>query len=318
MAWFLGIDGGGTRTTAVLIDEEGHVRGRGEGGPCNIATLVDNAVAEAIRTAASAAREAADIGPEVVLDGVCAGVAGHTAKGRRAAFAAALPHLVRARRTRIEPDFTIAFWGATGGRPGIVLIAGTGAVAFGRNAAGVYRRADGRGFLLGDLGSAYWIGAQAAAATLESLQGCAPASGLTRAVLDACGASDGADLVQWTYSEIRPARLAALAPLVIEHAQREDEHAVRILSQAAGHLADSVRRCAEALDMAPGGCAVYLLGGLWSGGALLRRLFVERLGRDAGGSAWPLGEPRHEPAFGAALLALEDAGIPTERAGGTG
>jgi glucosamine kinase len=308
MGWYLGIDGGGTKTIAVVVDECGRLRGRGAGGPCNIATLDDTAAAEAIRTAASAARADAGLSLDIEVDGVCAGVAGATAKGRRADFAAALPELARARRTRIEPDFTIAYWGATEGRPGIVLSAGTGAVAYGRNAQGRECRTDGRGFLLGDLGSAYWIGAQSVAITLEWLHGCAQESRLTRAVAEACAAADDADLVQWAYAELHPARMAALAPLVGRFADEGDGHAVRILTEAAGHLTDSVRRCADALGVAPGGCDIYLLGGLWSTGAFLRRLFVENVDRLAGGR-WPIGAPRHEPAFGAALLALADAGL---------
>ncbi len=304
MSTFLGIDGGGTKTLAVLLDERGRELGRGVGGPCNIATLSDDAIAASVTTACAAARAAAGLPPDTPVESACAGVAGYTAKGKRAVFAAALPGLVRSARTRVESDFTIAYWGATEGRPGIIVSAGTGAVVFGRNAEGRACRTDGRGFIMGDLGSAYWMGAQAAATTLEWLHGCAPESGLTRAVAEHCAATDGPDLVQWVYSEIKPARMAELAPLVGAHAEMGDQHAVRIVTEAAGHLAASAARCAASLGIEPGGCEVYLLGGLWHTGQMLRTRFLEDLDRRAGGS-WPLGEPHREPAVGAALLAMD-------------
>src|SRR5579872_4300104 len=110
MRYYLGLDGGGTKTAACLLDEEGTERGRGEGGPCNIATCDDATLRASVGRAASGALAAAGLALDAALGGVCAGVAGYTAKRRRAEFARLLAEAVRAEHCRVEPDFVIAYW----------------------------------------------------------------------------------------------------------------------------------------------------------------------------------------------------------------
>src|SRR5690349_3575922 len=153
MRYVLGIDGGGTKTAAVILDEARTERGRGFGGPCNIATCDDATLRASVGDALRGALEGAGLPQEARFASVCAGVAGYTARRRRADFARLLVEIVPAERYRVEPDFVIAYWGATEGEPGIIVSAGTGTAVYGRNAAGEACRVDGRGFLLGDKGS---------------------------------------------------------------------------------------------------------------------------------------------------------------------
>lgn len=309
MPYYLGLDGGGTKTAASLLDEAGMERGRGEGGPCNIATCDDSTLRDSVRRAAAGALAAAGLPPDAALAGVCAGVAGYTAKGRRAEFARLLAEAVRAERCRVEPDFVIAYWGATEGEPGVIVSAGTGAVVYGRNTAGETCRIDGRGFLLGDEGSGYSIGQLALQKTLARFQNGWPLDDFDRRLLAAIGAEDADDLIEWVYRDLQPAKIAALASLVGSLAAEGDIFAIERIRSAGFHLATSANVVQERLGMTIDTAPVYLIGGLWNISERLRRVF-EGVLKDF----WCTGEdenlrvdiraPKHDPAYGAAYLAM--------------
>src|SRR5258708_2768069 len=136
MPYFLGLDGGGTKTAAVIIDESGTELGRGIGGPCNIATCDDATLRASVSGALESAVSNAGFTTEIKFESVCAGVAGYTAKSRRAEFLELIKVLTAANSYRLEPDYVTAYWGATEGEPGIIVSAGTGAVIYGRNEEG--------------------------------------------------------------------------------------------------------------------------------------------------------------------------------------
>jgi len=299
MRLYLGIDGGGTKTEAVILSEVGSELGRGAGGPCNIATIGPETWSASIGAALDAARSHAGLPTGTVFDSACAGVAGCTARDRLSQSADMLARIVPARACRVEPDFVIAYWGATGGKPAIVVSAGTGAVTYGRNAAGQDCRVDGRGFLLGDRGSAFSIGRDALVLTLRRLDANEPPRAVGDRILGAMDVLTGDGLVEWVYRDFLPARIAALAEPVLELAGHGDEDALGIVVGAGESLAASVLACAARLRMDPAETAIYLAGGLWRGNAVLRAAFERRLPATA-----RLCEPERDPAFGAALLAM--------------
>src|ERR1700722_7509231 len=161
MAYFLGFDGGGTKTHCVVLNSAGDMIGEGRGGPANpLRSGYDRAFAS-LREAAVRALAAAKIRPDGIT-AVCAGLAG---AGRRSVVRRILvflsqefPHSL----VHVTPDYEVALEATAGSGPGVVLIAGTGSVAYGRNAAGETARAGGYGPWIGDEGSAFEIGRRAA------------------------------------------------------------------------------------------------------------------------------------------------------------
>ncbi len=314
MSYYLGIDAGGTKTLAIVTDAGGREHGRGTGGPGNIAFNADTVVADSVRTAVGEACRAADLDvSDRGFAGVCAGVAGYSVEPRRRAFEAILRQEIEANRYRIEPDYVIAYWGASEGRPGVVIVAGTGAVAYGRNAEGVSHKEDGYGYLLGDRGSGFNLGLYALRYTLERMQE-NRSDALMEAVLAHTGARIQNEILQWLYGEFSTARVASLAPIVGELAESGVPAARTLVAEMARRLRHTVRSIRHALWL-PRDAPVYPLGGLWQLGPFFRAEFAE--------PAWPghaempleleglpggrftLAEPAHDAATGAALLAAK-------------
>jgi len=159
MRLFLGVDGGQSSTTALVGDEHGHVLGRGAGGPCNHATAAEGRakLESAVSASVAAACAEANLDPAAVrFAAACFGMSGGP-DDKQAILAALLP----ADRLIVTHDAAIALSGATTTGQGIVTIAGTGSIAFARNAAGQTARAGGWGYVFGDQGGAFDIVRQA-------------------------------------------------------------------------------------------------------------------------------------------------------------
>ena len=187
MRLFLGVDGGQSRTRVLIGDEEGHVLGAGEAGPCN-------------HTAAAEGRRNLE---KAVLEGLAAACARAGLDSSRVGFAAAclgmsggpddkreiLAGILRAECLIVTHDAAIALAGATSAGQGIVVIAGTGSMAFGRNAEGRTARAGGWGHLFGDEGGGFDIARQALRAALRMDEGWGLPTILRQRLLEATGAA---------------------------------------------------------------------------------------------------------------------------------
>ena len=154
---------------------------------------------------------------------------------------------IRAERYLITHDAHIALAGATGGEPGIIVIAGTGSMVFGRNAAGVTARAGGWGYMFGDEGGAFDLVRQALRAILRNEEGWGPPTALREALLEATGARDGNQLLHRLYTDEYPRdRVAGWAKLIDQAARAGDAVAGDILGSAAQALATHDRGGAPA------------------------------------------------------------------------
>ncbi|MFF9911129.1 N-acetylglucosamine kinase [Streptomyces sp. NPDC013457] len=271
----LGIDAGGTRTRARLADAgTGAVLGEGVGGAGNVLSV---ASADLVRNLARAVRGAVPRGGAGAVVSVVAGFAGGGPGGgvekAGSALAAALSGVgVAPDRVEVVGDADIAFASGPGApADGLVLIAGTGAAAARVERRRVVRTADGDGWLLGDAGSGYWLGREALRAVLRSLDGRGPATSLTEAVGEVCGALTKEAVVGYGFGG-HPVRLAALSPLVVEAARTGDATAGSLLDRAADELASTI----GALAPCPGEPLVVTGGLLGPGGPLLPR-FAERV-----------------------------------------
>ncbi len=306
--YFLGVDGGQSKTTAVIGDENGRVLGIGRGGPSNHAGAPEgrakfiDAIGKSIGAACS---EAGLDAATVRFVSACLGLSGGPADKQ-----AILGQILAADRMLVTDDATIALSGALAGEPGIVVIAGTGSIAFGRNAQGRTARAGGWGYLFGDEGGGFWIARQALRAALRWEEGWGSPTALRAMLLDSTGARNMNDLMHRCYTpEFPRPRIAALSVLVNHAAERGDPMAQEILSEAARELALLARGVRSQLFEPQGSAQCAYIGGVFES-RTLRALFRESLEGEPG---WVVTPPVHDPAIGALLEAYRAAGaIPYE------
>jgi N-acetylglucosamine kinase-like BadF-type ATPase len=300
---YLGIDGGGTKTVAVLLDETGREIARGVGGSSNVhpvgSSVAGASLREAIQQALALAGTTAD---RVAAAGL--GMAGAARPADRQLVddllrgIAPLPHVV------ITHDAEAWLVGGVGCRHGVVLIAGTGAIAYGVNARGESRRADGWGYRLGDEGSAHWIGLQGLRAVVRAHDGRGPVTALSHRLLQHLDLPDADALVTHVYAgDFGVPQVAALAPVVSETARAGDAVARDILVEAGRRLGQTVCAVIRGLDMGDREFEALLLGGVLQGGGAVWETAAAAL-RAAAPRA-RIVEPRHDAAVGAALLAME-------------
>jgi N-acetylglucosamine kinase-like BadF-type ATPase len=280
----------------VIGDEAGRVLGEGQAGPCNHVGASErrakffSAVGESVQRAARAA------GVEPVFTAVCAGFSGGAADKD-----ALTRELIRAEHYYITHDAEIALCGATAGGPGIIVIAGTGSIAYGRDSQGRTARAGGWGYIYGDEGGAFDIARQAIRAALRQEEGWGPPTLLRDSLLQASGCASANELLHQCYTDAYPReRVAQFASLVDEAAMQGDAVASVLLDHAGQELAGIGSAVRRALFEAAQKVSVHPIGGTWNSQRLHARfqLLMELDG------ATTVAPPRHGPAYGALLEAI--------------
>lgn len=269
----LGIDGGGSKTLALVADAALRVLGRGTAGPSNYQGVGIAAAAAALEHAIAAATADAGLAAPT-FTAACLGMAGVDRPEDRALMQAWADRWLPGVPLVIVNDAQLVLAAGTPAGWGVGLICGTGSIAYGQNRAGRWARAGGWGHLLGDEGSGYAVGQAALRAVMRAFDGRAPATTLTAAVLGHWGLAAPPDLVRRVYREpVTPADLAALAPLVEAAAAAGDAVADAILADAGHELALAVAAVIHALNLpSPVPCA--LAGGLLVKGPALRQHFL--------------------------------------------
>jgi glucosamine kinase len=303
----VGIDGGATRTRAVVL-VDGVPRGR---ATVRSASAYHRGPDDAAAVAAEAARAAlAAAGLAGPVDALGAGLAGADDPSVRQRLQGALDAAGLARVVAIDHDAAAALAGGLALQPGVVVVAGTGSIAFGIDASGRRARAGGWGPLLDDEGSGYAVGRAALRAAMRAFDGRGPATALAEAVRARfC-------LVSLASLKI-PARalsvdeIAALAPLAVEAARGGDAVAAGILTAAGEALAAMVVAVARQLGWERAPFALVAVGGLFEAGDLLRAPLLRALA--AAGCTARLQPARFPPEIGAALLAAQAAGLEVQR-----
>jgi len=301
----IGIDGGGSKTHAIVADETGRTIAEtvGPGSAIKPGHAEDsaNVIAEVVRDALASC-EMTHVTPRAI----CVGVAGAGREAQREELWQALSNRDLASEIVIHSDFSIALDDAFGDGPGILLISGTGSVAFGRSPTGTTARCGGWGPVCGDEGSGAWIGRRALSVVTASSDGREPETGLTGAILTAAQLNETGDLVEWA-SHATPATLATLAPVVMSVAESGDLRANALVTLAVEELVLHIRALARQLfgdERAAVGVA--LSGGMLQRGSTLRKRLEHRLK-----SAVPGAQVRTEPviaARGAVRAALRSVG----------
>lgn len=294
-ACYLGVDGGGSKTQAVIVDASGAERGRGTAGSSNHQAVgIETAVSNVRRAVDAAARAAGHAHSPAAA---WLGLAGVDSAGD---IALLLPYLEPlATQVRLTNDAELVLSGLER-QVGVALIAGTGSIALGCDATGHIARASGWGHVLGDEGSGYDLGRQALQAAVRAADGRGRPTRLLGAILDAWALGEPESLLRRVYPDTDKAAIARLAPLVLHCAAEGDPAARAITARAALELAVAAQTVSRALGFAGTPLPLALGGGLLVHDQLYRRAVLRRLERRQ-----PLGSVAivAEPALSAARAA---------------
>jgi len=270
-SYIAGVDGGASKTVALIADENGRILGEGRAGSSNYHNVGVQVASLAVKNALKQAKSNAGVieKPDICVVAL-AGIdseqdmktASHFVKNARIAKTSIVIH-----------DSVAAIYATTRGRPGIVVNSGTGSFAAGINGKGTYARAGGWGYIVGDEGSAYDIGLQAIKMTFRSFDGREEETKLTEILKRRFRVKQVDDLISQIYRNgLTVEQIAAVAPMVITSA-RKDMISRKILNEAGTQLGELVCAVAVRLNMTGVEFPVAAVGGNFkSGGYLIRAL----------------------------------------------
>jgi N-acetylglucosamine kinase-like BadF-type ATPase len=302
MIHLLGIDAGGTKTVCQLADEHGEVLAEARRGGANLQAAGELEVEKVLYEVMEEAIGDHDVRPAAI----CLGIAGVDRPDDARVVQGIMKRIGYKARVLVVNDALVALEAGAPGVPGVVLIAGTGSIAYGRNDHNQAARAGGWGYMLGDEGSGYWIGRAALRAVLREADRRGPATRLTSLLLNYYGVSRAQDLIAQVYhGSLRPSAIAALAQCVMGAFSDGDSVAIGILRSAADQLESAALSVARRLELIGSEFPFVLSGGIFRAVPWLEEELTRRL---------PMASPRshtillnEEPATGAVRLALLEA-----------
>jgi len=310
VANFLGIDGGGSKTTC-LIGDETSILGAGSAAGSNLVRVGEAEAREALATAIRQACAVANIAPSQIQK-TCVGLAGAARPEISDPVCRLIAELVPG-EIEVVGDMVIALEAAFAGDPGVIVIAGTGSIAYGRNSQGETARAGGWGFAISDEGSGHWIGR---AALAEAMRAQDRGAGENEAKAENAIPSLLESLMKSWHVRAReqlvlaanatPAPdFAALFPTVLSLADQGDLIALGVLTQAGAELASLARTVIMRLFANAGRVSVAIAGGVFSSSRLVRQVFYSHLRSEYPDAAMNPGVT--EPVRGALELARKGA-----------
>ena len=290
--YVIGIDGGGTKTRVAVCAPDGTLLRQETLGAFNLSAIGEDGFRRRTEEILALCGDMRGCGA------ICVGGAGVSGAAAGEILRAELAAHGFAGKLLLCGDHEIALAGAMQ-TPGCVLIAGTGSVCYGKNAAGETFRCGGGGHIIDDPGSGYTLGRDALAAALRTEDGRLSENALHAAVMDAVGGHDIQGIFDFVYFSRRgKSDIAALAPLVLRCAEQGDAVSLAILRRGATELARLVSAVTSRLGLdKKSPCA--LAGGLLAENNIYRRTVCEALApfcRPA--------KPEHGALFGAVQLAL--------------
>jgi N-acetylglucosamine kinase-like BadF-type ATPase len=296
----LGLDSGGTKTVCYLADDTGTVLSEARGPGAHLNSIGVAGVEAILRQVIGHVLEKR----ERDLSALCFGMAGVDRPEETALIRTLLSRIVTAGNVVIVNDALVALEAGAPGAPGIVLISGTGSIAYGRDGAGRAARAGGWGHVLADEGSGYWLGRQALRSVMRHADGRGAPTLLTDSLFKRYEVDRAQDLVRKVYaSDLKPAAIASLASIVQAAAEADDAVALRIIEIGASELADAAISVGRRLDLSD--CRIVLSGGIFRVVRRMREAVTAQIAaRMPDAQVVPL---EGEPAIGAVHLALRAA-----------
>jgi len=300
---YLGVDGGGTKTHIILLDEENRVVGEGFAGVSNpLRVGVETAVSNIVKATDAACDTANRSRGDIVSAAL--GLAGVRREDLRQRVRESFYKRLRLNRVEVTTDAEIALYGVTLGGAGLVVIAGTGSICMGRNASGETEIAGGWGPLAGDEGGGAGIARRALQAIAKASDGRGRATDLSDAAIEYFRAGRLEDLSVAIYAPtVDNAKIAGFARFVVEVAETGDETAVEILREAGGELGLAARAVIEKLGLQKQEFPVGYVGGIFNAGKLITTALLETIHATAPKAFLSL--PKLVPAHAAALLGFE-------------
>lgn len=307
----LGIDGGGTKTQAILMDENYQILGSAVSGPSNYQSTGIEAAKNSIQTAITKA--VANSGSHKPISGICLGLAGVGRPEDVLVVQTFLEEIVKNTplRWELQPntvvicsDSQIALVGGIGDSVGIVVMAGTGSQIFGQNRQGLTKRVGGWGYLLGDEGSGYNIAIRGLQTALKAYDGRESPTTLIEDFQKYLGLKSIEGLIEVVYRRGWGVKeIAALAPIVCEAANKGDKVANGIISGAVEELSVATQIVISALFESRETFEVVTIGSVWNSMTNFRGKFETSIIAIAPAAKviWP----RHQPVYGAGILALK-------------
>ncbi len=305
--YYIGMDGGGTKTHAVIMDQNGSVCGEHFAGPSNFQIISVEKAAETIYTLIVLCCES--VGCTVKdIAGVACGLAGAGRTGDQKRMANGLKAYALRKGTSlknviVESDARAALEGAFHGGAGIILIAGTGSIAFGKDRKGNVHRVGGWGRMLGDEGSGYFVGRLGLTAVTRDIDGRGERTRLTGLIAKELGLTDQTEIINAVYKN--GFDIATVAPLVLKAAEKKDAVCRAIVENAVIELSWHILVAAEKITgtskkKVKEKVHVSFIGGLIANDTIIARLLKKYLAQN-----FPMievTEPMLSPAAGAALL----------------
>lgn len=299
----IGVDSGGTHTRVLVTDQSGTEVARAEGPG---SAIHPGAAAQSATVIRDVVRRALE-GHDEPVRALCVGASGAGRDEERDTLASSLDADRIAGTVLVVTDAEVALEDAFGAGPGVLLVAGTGSIAWGKGPTGLLSRCGGWGPVIGDEGSGAWLGRKALGVATASSDGREPETALAPALVAGAHVDDVPSLIGWA-ARATPADFATLAPVVLEVAAMGDLRANSLVTLAVEELALHVRTVARQLfadERAAFRLALH--GGLLAKGSLLRRRVEQRLKLMTPG-AMILAEPV-VPERGAIRLAMREAGV---------
>ncbi|AFY50825.1 putative N-acetylglucosamine kinase [Nostoc sp. PCC 7524] len=316
MSYVLGIDGGGSKTVCILMDDTHQVLGRGQAGASNYQSIGQEAALKSLESAIYAAsNEALKLTNNIKIAAVCLGLAG---VGRAKDIEIVESLLKNLQNSKYLPlkwdlhpsnivicnDALIALVGGVGHSVGIVVAVGTGSIVFGRNWQGETKRVGGWGYILGDEGSAYQIAVRGMQAALKAYDGREKNTNLIEDFKQHLGLASIEDLIEVIYRRSWGVKqIAALAPIVDLAAASGDGVANNIINDAVRELVKATSTVVQEIFTPDSSVEIVTTGSVWRARCKVHERFTASMMK-----IFPQVKvtfPQHEPAYGAGLLALQ-------------
>ena len=270
--YYIGVDGGGTKTVGVLIDATGTLLAHVRAESTNLHAVGPELARQRLLALSDSLLLQASVSASE-LAGIGLGMSGVGRPEERAQVAGWMQARFPTVACFVDNDAVTALAAATGGDLfGIVVISGTGMIVLGIDRQGRRRRAGGWGPLIGEPGGGFSLGAAALNAVAEAADEIGPPTLLTAALLGHLDLTNPADLVGWAYADVSWARYASLAPQVVQCAQAGDAVSSAILDHAADALAQRVLAVMRRLDLTATFFPCVFTGGNLAPGPLADRL----------------------------------------------
>lgn len=298
----LGIDVGGTKTICLLGDDEGRIVASARGPGANLQAVGELELEKVLYTV----MEETVAHRGVVPSAICLGIAGVDRPEDTTVVLSVMSRIGYKARLLVVNDALIALRAGIGDRAGVVIVAGTGSIAYGVDRHGDAARSGGWGYVLGDEGSGYWMGRLALRAIVRQADGRGAPTTLTPRLLAHFAVQRPAALLQTVYGhDFKPAAVAALATHVQQARDEGDEVAAAILERAAQELVSAAAAVSAQLGLSGEEFTFVLAGGMFRAAPWLRDRVAQLLPALA-----PRSHTIHlkiEPAIGAVQLALAES-----------